>query len=1050
MHSRNKHTNRIITFVMALFVMAFFMISPAGANAAKRTKLGKTVELTENEMKYIETHATLKIGYVTDYMPFCSSDDNGNVRGVIVDIFREIIDGLGINDRLDCVYKCYNSFRDMEEGLKAGEIDVSFPVIGETNYLSEMRIAASNEVLNVPMYVAYVGEYTDSTFDRIASNTRPLMKVTENYPNSEIVQTGSATESLDAVVGGRADCTIMASYRLRELLNEPQYRNIKTLPFGVSMSYCIGVGNNQPELMELLNKGIQNYDDAVILDYVYRYIEAGSRYTAEDFIRDNSLLMLIMAFVIIGIIITIGLLYLHGVKSAQRKTVHQLEVNKQLTADKEEQLKKITQLNSSLQDKQTELEGLTAEQELRIDEIGKLNHELSLKENELSLALDRIGLIAALSIEYEAIHLVDLDNDTFTTMRESMGMSAAEIPCGELPYHEAINQLVNTFVVPEERKDFLEFLSVERMKARMEISSKFTYRYSIVADYSNRIIYEMTFVCAGEDPKQHKLVIGTRCVDDLLRFEREEDQYTAALLHDCLFFYEFNVTTGNIDGEFNTSNNYDPLHGYEMSFPMSYDVFNSRRTELLGMTAATEKEQRYWTCEGLIRAYQRGKRSVEIRYSSEKLKLSWNASIILMEDMMSHHLHAVYICKDVTDVVEAEKQHQRELEKALEEAKRATAAKTDFLSRMSHDIRTPLNGIIGIMEINEKHKDDAELVNANRKKAKIAADHLLSLINDVLDMNKLDYEETELPCIPFNLLEVCRDVLTVCGIRAKEAGIIAENDGGINLIYPNVYGSPLHLRQVLMNLQTNAIKYNKPGGSISSTSQLVSYDGEQVVYDIIVKDTGIGMSEEFIKHLYEPFTQERNDARSRYQGTGMGMAIVKSLIEKMNGKISVESRVGVGTTFVVTIPFKINHDNIQESSNAESLDGILKDLNILVVEDNELNLEIAQTMLEDAGAVITTAENGQMAVEVYRDRPAGSFDAILMDVMMPVMNGYEATKQIRSMNKADSGTVPIIAMSANAFADDVQKALSSGMNAHLSKPLSMEVLMKTIANYVNR
>ncbi len=385
---------------------------------------------------------------------------------------------------------------------------------------------------------------------------------------------------------------------------------------------------------------------------------------------------------------------------------------------------------------------------------------------------------------------------------------------------------------------------------------------------------------------------------------------------------------------------------------------------------------------------------------------------------------------------------------AQRRAQEASAAKTAFLSRMSHDIRTPLNGILGLLELNGQHPDDAEANSQNREKAKVAANHLLTLINDILEMSKIEDHAVELENLPFNLTDLCRDIFVLGQIRAKSRDVTLTTSGPDTFAYPDVYGSPLHVRRVFLNLVENCIKYNKPGGSVHYSAEQIDLVGDKVVYRFVISDTGIGMSPEFLKHLFEPFAQANNDARSNYQGTGMGMPIVKALLKSMGGTISVKSELGRGTTFTVDLPFAINRtpeEAVEASGDAEECD--ICGMSILLVEDNELNTEIAQTLLEHDGALVTTAANGKEALELFQAKPAGAFDAILMDVMMPKMNGYEATRAIRLCDKPDADEVPIIAMTANAFIEDIARAKESGMNDHLSKPIEIEKLKETLAKY---
>lgn len=396
------------------------------------------------------------------------------------------------------------------------------------------------------------------------------------------------------------------------------------------------------------------------------------------------------------------------------------------------------------------------------------------------------------------------------------------------------------------------------------------------------------------------------------------------------------------------------------------------------------------------------------------------------------------------------KNKNKQLTVAKEQADRANAAKTSFLSRMSHDIRTPLNGIIGLLDIDEKHPDNDELIRTNHAKMQIAANHLLSLINDVLQMSKLESGEVVLSEEPIRIDNLVSDVMLLMGQRAAEAGVTIEYDteSDSNDV-DTVYGSLLHLRQIFLNIYSNCIKYNKKGGSIRTLFECTERDSKTVTYRWTITDTGIGMSEEFLKHLFDPFTQENIDARSVYHGTGLGMSIVKSLLEKMNGNIDVSSERGVGSTFVITIPFKLAESeklNMKEESFARdlSIDGV----KVLLVEDNELNAEVAKTLLEDMGADITLALDGKQAVDMFAASPAGEFDIIITDVMMPVMDGIEEAKTIRGLDHPDAKSIPIVAMTANVFVEDINNCIAAGMNAHIAKPLNMTRLLVTIKRLV--
>ena len=405
----------------------------------------------------------------------------------------------------------------------------------------------------------------------------------------------------------------------------------------------------------------------------------------------------------------------------------------------------------------------------------------------------------------------------------------------------------------------------------------------------------------------------------------------------------------------------------------------------------------------------------------------------------------VIICILLTSTVILAWSLQR-AQKEQQKADAANAAKTAFLTRMSRDIRTPLNGILGLIEIEELKEGDMQVARESRAKARVAANHLLSLINDILEMGKIEDRKLTLEHVPFNLKKLCDDTLVLCKLRASDNGITMQDNSLPYATGPYMIGSPTHIRQIMINLLNNSIKYNKHGGSVTFSSKTKLLDNGRALFCFSVSDTGIGMAPEFLKHIYEPFAQEGDNARSKFQGTGMGMPIVKSLIELMGGTIEISSEVDVGSTFNVQIPLDIDKNPQTRADTVErALDCSLADMNVLLAEDNELNAEIAQALLESEGIVVTRAADGNEAVDLYVGRPAGSFDAILMDIMMPGMDGYEATRAIRLSEKVDAADIPIIALTANAFAEDAKAAHDAGMNAHLSKPVDFNKLKNMLA-----
>ena len=399
---------------------------------------------------------------------------------------------------------------------------------------------------------------------------------------------------------------------------------------------------------------------------------------------------------------------------------------------------------------------------------------------------------------------------------------------------------------------------------------------------------------------------------------------------------------------------------------------------------------------------------------------------------------------------EKDEKYKAELLRAAKKAEAANEAKTEFLQRMSHDIRTPINGICGMINVADHYADNMEKQTECRAKIKKTSHLLLELINEVLDMSKLESDEVVLEDIPFNLNSIFEEILGVIEHMAAEQNIriIWEEK---EVTHWNLIGSPVHVKRILMNILSNAVKYNKENGYVYiSCREIPSEQTAMTTLEFVCRDTGIGMTEAFQKRIFEPFAQEHAGSRTKFAGTGLGMPITKKLVEKMGGTISFESKEGTGTTFVIRIPFRIDTDRKDRTETEEKTETSIQGLHVLLTEDNELNMEIAEFVLQNEGAVVTKAWNGQKAVDIFRKSRPGEFDAILMDIMMPVMNGYEAAKMIRSLDREDAKVIPIIAMTANAFIEDRMRAKEAGMDEHIAKPVDGKLLVKVINELVKR
>ena len=397
---------------------------------------------------------------------------------------------------------------------------------------------------------------------------------------------------------------------------------------------------------------------------------------------------------------------------------------------------------------------------------------------------------------------------------------------------------------------------------------------------------------------------------------------------------------------------------------------------------------------------------------------------------------------------EKDEKYKAELLRAAKKAEAANEAKTEFLQRMSHDIRTPINGICGMIDVADHYAEDMKKQTECRAKIKEASHLLLELINEVLDMSKLESDEVILEEIPFNLNSISEEILGVIEQMAAEQNIrILWEEKEVT--HWNLIGSPVHVKRILMNILSNAVKYNKENGYVYiSCREIPSKQTAMTTLEFVCRDTGIGMTEAFQKRIFEPFAQEHAGSRTKFAGTGLGMPITKKLVEKMGGTISFESKEGTGTTFVIRIPFRIDTDRKDRTETEEKMETSIQGLHVLLTEDNELNMEIAEFVLRNEGTVVTKAWNGQEAVDIFGKSSPGEFDVILMDIMMPVMNGYEAAKMIRSLDREDAKVIPIIAMTANAFIEDRMRAKEAGMDEHIAKPVDRKLLVKVINELV--
>ena len=401
--------------------------------------------------------------------------------------------------------------------------------------------------------------------------------------------------------------------------------------------------------------------------------------------------------------------------------------------------------------------------------------------------------------------------------------------------------------------------------------------------------------------------------------------------------------------------------------------------------------------------------------------------------------------QDITETMMTRKKQEQSIMELLERVRQANSAKSEFLAHMSHDLRTPINGILGMLTILEKSLDDPERQKDCWKKIRVSAEHLLSLVNDVLQVSRLENGWPAAVEEPFDLCAVLEECITVLSPLAEERSVLLKLETS-GLRHRRVIGNPLHFKQILMSVIDNALKYNRPHGSVFVRAEETAFRAGTVSFRFVIEDTGIGIGEDFKEHIFEPFTQEHQDARTNYNGVGLGMSIVKQLVDQMKGTVVVDSHLGKGSVVQITLPIRADETRREKPAEKEcDTQDDVSGMQVLLVEDNELNCEIVEYILKEAGAEVATAHDGKAAVDAFEASPPGTFDCILMDLMMPVMSGYEAARVIRSLERPDAGTVPIIALSANAFEEDVALAKDAGMNEHLAKPVDIHKMFRIMS-----
>lgn len=688
--------------------------------------------------------------------------------------------------------------------------------------------------------------------------------------------------------------------------------------------------------------------------------------------------------------------------------------------------------------------------------------ELQLNTQQ-DMSSEDMYVLKKLFTEYVSLYRLELNSGKYEILRLIENTNAKQIVGEEYrifaDYDEFTRRYAETFIPETEQEEFLDWHKCENLKKRLQEKESLTYYYHSVSKDGKDSYYEAYAVKGKADGKNFYIFLGYRNVDVILYKEKaiqeqlqkalDEAKLSNEIIEAIAKSYQY---ISRIDISKNWFEEISNRAVENMNYKKSGEVTSGNRNACKKFVAE-EYQEAFLKFADITTLPVRMKNEETIVMEYQMKDGNWHKLRFIEKkrDKDGNLTHVLCAIRSISDV----KKKEQELLQQVAEARKDAALKSRFLSNMSHDIRTPINGIIGMTELADRYPDNLEIQKKCREKLVESARHLVSMVNDILDMNKLETEQFVEKDIPFNLAAVLNRVNTDQQMQAGKKKIdyvVDWKKSELNHMY--LMGNPVYIEKLLTVITDNAVKFTKPGGNVSVWCREISEDDERAFYEFGCSDNGIGMSEEFAGHAFEMFSQENKTSRTQYEGTGLGLAIAKKITERLGGTIEIKSKKNCGTTVTMTIPFKTGVQNLMqytENVNTESTEDIpLEGLHALIAEDNELNLEIAKLMLEEKGICVECAADGKEAVAKFEESEPGYYDVIFMDIMMPYMNGWDATRKIRTLQRPDADKIPIIAMSANAFAEDIINSHISGMNWHLTKPIDADKLMTALKECIRK
>lgn len=675
------------------------------------------------------------------------------------------------------------------------------------------------------------------------------------------------------------------------------------------------------------------------------------------------------------------------------------------------------------------------------------------KNNQLEAALHKIekekDILDKLCSDFTAVYFVELNSKTFESVHISSNTNAEDILRKQVFYNfdSYCMRYASSYISESDKKDFLEWFKCENLKKNLTENNRITYHYQSFSNKSHQKYFEAQAIKVKEDEKHCYALLGFRYIDDIMEKEKaiqeqiqkayeeviESNEIISAIAKSYCHIYLINLEKD----EFEEISHDSTVHHFTGNKGCASKRFKERCEESVEL----EYREMFYEFTNFETIQNHLAKDDETVTEYKMLDGNWHRLVFIAKNRDENGKVIEIICtiRSISEV----KRRELNLHYEAEEARHEVEAKNRFLSNMSHDIRTPLNGMIGMLRMAEQYPDDLEMRQSLKAKVNESLDYLVTLINNILELNKLETDKTEIVCMPFNMIEVIQDACFRSYRKAKEKNITFHMDVDKKSIqYPYVVSNATYIDRIFANLTENAVKFTEENGNIDVYYREIHHDDTHVTVEFGCRDDGIGMSEEFMKYAFDAFSQEKKTSRSKYEGSGLGLSIVKKLVDKLNGTIEVASKKNVGTDIKICMTFEIGEE-VNSNSILENYSD-LKGLRALVVEDNELNTEVVKFLLEKNGIIVDCVGDGVQALESFEKSSLGYYAMILMDILMPRMNGLEATRRIRTLQRKDASLITIIAMSANAFSDDIMRGKMAGMNEYLAKPLDEEMLIRAI------